>query len=154
LADYVLSVDSGLRRVVANGDLCRDCQACVLACSLHHEGQCHPGLARLRVDKDMARYRFAVRICRHCDDHPCLAACPTEALRLDSRGVVLLLDDECIRCGGCAAVCPHDAIFFHEAADRYVKCDLSADRPAGPLCVEICPVGALALGEGRSEVAT
>jgi Fe-S-cluster-containing hydrogenase component 2 len=45
--------------------LCRDCQTCALACSLHHEGECNLGLARLLVTKDMARYEFDIVICKH-----------------------------------------------------------------------------------------
>jgi Fe-S-cluster-containing hydrogenase component 2 len=36
-------------------------------------------------------------------------------------------------------------LFYHEAYDRYLKCDLCAGRDGGPVCVAICPVGALTL---------
>jgi len=130
-------------RVRADARLCRDCQACALACSLLHEGECHLGLAGLRVAKDMARYEFQIRICQHCRSPECVPVCPTEAIRMDERGVVLIHDDECSRCGACASSCPYQAIFHHEAADRYLKCDLCAGREQGALCVEVCPVGAL-----------
>jgi carbon-monoxide dehydrogenase iron sulfur subunit len=135
--------------------LCRDCQACALACSLHHEGECSLSLARLVVAKDMPRYEFNIVICKHCDEPDCTLACPSDAMVLDDRGVVIILDDECDRCGACAASCPHDAIFYSEAQDRYFKCDLCAGREEGPLCVELCPVGALVLVEvevAREEV--
>ena len=129
--------------------LCRDCQACTLACSLYHEGECNLALARLRVTKDMARYTFNILICQHCDSPDCTLACPAGAMRLDDRGVAIIDDDDCIRCGTCAADCPHDAIFYDEATDRYFKCDLCAGREEGPLCVELCPVGALTLAESE-----
>lgn len=131
--------------VRAEHELCRDCQACTLGCSLSHDGECSLGLARLRVTKDMASYRFAIAFCQHCEDPECLASCPTGAIHLDQRGVAILVDDECIRCGACATACPHDALFYDRAGDRYLKCDLCAGRDAGPLCVELCPVGALVL---------
>lgn len=145
---------SGARRVRARSELCRNCQACQLACSLYHEGCCHLGLARLQVSKDMARYTFDVRICRQCASPECLEACPTGAMSLDGRGVVLLGDGECTRCGACAAACPYEAISYCRAEDRYLKCDLCAGRPEGPLCVALCPVGALTLAgdEGEGEV--
>jgi carbon-monoxide dehydrogenase iron sulfur subunit len=114
-----------------------------LACSLYHEGECNLGLARLRVVKDMARYEFTITICRHCDEPDCLPACPSDALALNDQGVVILLRDACNSCGLCASSCPYDAIFFHEPNDRYLKCDLCAGREEGPLCVGLCPVGAL-----------
>ncbi|MDI7276076.1 MAG: 4Fe-4S dicluster domain-containing protein [Anaerolineae bacterium] len=129
--------------ITTQSQVCRDCQACALACSLYHDGQCHLGLARLRIIKDMARYTFDIRLCRHCDPPECLAACPTPAMRLDERGVVLIDDGQCTRCGLCASACPHEAIFYCEPEDRYVKCDLCAGREEGPLCVALCPVGAL-----------
>jgi Fe-S-cluster-containing hydrogenase component 2 len=132
------------RRVVAHADLCRDCQACALGCSLLHEGECGLGLARLVITKDMARYRFEINICRHCERPDCVDACPTGALAVDSRGVAMLDDAECTRCGACADACPYDSIYYNGVVDRYLKCDLCAGREAGPLCVELCPVGALA----------
>lgn len=133
------------KRIRVEAKFCRDCQACVLACSLHHEGECNLGLARLVVAKDMAKYEFEILICQHCDSPECVLACPTEAMLLDDRGVVIIVDDDCIRCDACLSSCPHEAIFYNEAQDRYLKCDLCRDREEGPLCVELCPVGALML---------
>ena len=135
--------------IQADTKLCRDCQACALACSLHHEGECNLSLARLVITKDMRRYQFDIVICRHCDEPDCMLACPSDAMILDGRGVVIILDDECNRCGACAAKCPHDAIFYNEAQDRYLKCDLCAGREQGPICVELCPVEALTLVEAE-----
>lgn len=128
-------------------DRCHGCQTCMLACSLSHEGECHLGLARLQVHKDMARYTFEIRFCRHCPSPDCLAACPAGALTRDGRGVVILDDALCIQCGNCKEACPYDAIFYNETADRYLKCDLCAGRTEGPLCAAVCPVGAIAVGE-------
>lgn len=142
------------KKIHTDAKLCRDCQACTLACSLYHEGECNLGLARLVVTKDMAKYEFSILICQHCDWPECVAVCPTEAILIDDRGVVTIVDDDCTRCGACETSCPYDAIFYNEAQDRYLKCDLCAGREGGPLCVEICPVGALTLSEETTEVKT
>ncbi len=136
-------------RVVPHPELCRDCQACTLGCSLYHEGACHLGLARLRVEKDMARYTFSITICRHCARPACLPACTHSAMRLDERGVVLIDDTRCTRCGACREACRFGSIFYCEREDRYVKCDLCAGREGGPLCVALCPVGALTLWQRK-----
>jgi Fe-S-cluster-containing hydrogenase component 2 len=135
------------QKIQVDAKLCRDCQACTLACSLHHEGECNLGLARLVVTKDMAKYEFSIVICQHCDEPDCILACPNDAILLDNRGVVVILDEECDRCGACAVSCPHDSIFYNENQDRYIKCELCAGREQGPLCVELCPVEALTLVE-------
>ena len=133
------------RKIKTDAALCRECQACTLACSLYHDGECNLSLARLQVIKDMARYEFQILICRHCESPDCLAACPSEAIVLNAQGVAVILDDACLRCGACVTACPYGVLFYNEARDRYLKCDLCAGRDGGPLCVAICPVGALTL---------
>lgn len=125
--------------------LCRDCQACALACSLYHFGQCSPELARLRIEKDMAAYRFEIRICRGCPAPECVAACPSEAIRAEEGGRIALDEGACTQCGLCAEACPYGAIFYSAALGRYLVCDRCGGRAGGPLCAELCPVGALAL---------
>lgn len=135
-------------RLRADAALCRDCQACILGCSLHHEGACSPTLARLSIAKDMSRYAFRLTICEHCDDPACLAACPTEAIALDERGVAVLDESACIGCAACFDACSFGAIVRVQspsAAERFLKCDLCAGRAEGPVCVELCPVGALTI---------
>ena len=69
----------------------------------------------------------------------------------DGRGVVIIDDDLCIQCGACADACPYGSIFYHAGEDRYLKCDLCASRREGPLCVQVCPVGALTRVESAPE---
>lgn len=135
--------------IATQPDRCRDCQVCTLACSLVHEGACGPGYARLRVHKHLPTYTFDIRICRQCRTPECLAACPAGAMSLDARGVVLLDEAACVRCGACADVCPYGAIFYNGLLDRYLKCDLCAGLEA-PLCATLCPVGALVVCEEES----
>ncbi len=130
-------------RLVTHPELCRDCQACTLACALYHEGECSPRLARLRVLKDMVKYQFDIIICRQCENPECLEACPNESLRLNERGVPVIHREECELCGACEAACPYDALFHDERTGFYLKCDLCSSREEGPVCVQVCPVGAI-----------
>jgi len=133
------------RRIHVESELCRNCQTCLLACSLHHEGKCGLSLARLAIIKDMEKYEFDILICQHCESPECALACPADAMQIDNQGVVHIVDEDCERCGVCAISCPHDAIFYNEEQDRYLKCELCAGRGGQPLCVELCPVGALTI---------
>ncbi|MBC8228531.1 4Fe-4S dicluster domain-containing protein [bacterium] len=146
------SLITNSRRIHVDAKLCRDCQTCVLACSLHHEGKCGLSLARLAILKDMEKYEFEILICKHCESPKCVLACPADAIRIDDRGIALIVDEDCERCGICAESCPYDAIFYNEEQDRYLKCDLCADRDGKPLCVELCPVGALTAADNETEV--
>jgi Fe-S-cluster-containing dehydrogenase component len=139
--------ESSMTQIDVHNDACRGCEACGLACSAWHHGECSLALACLLVTKDMARYEFAIRICQHCEAAACLEACSAGAMEVDDRGVVRIDHTTCTRCGSCAAACPHEAIFFNDAKDLYLKCDLCAGRSSGPLCVEVCPVAALTLKE-------
>jgi Fe-S-cluster-containing dehydrogenase component len=125
---------------------CRGCQTCALACSLSHEGECNPSLSRVLVTKDMARYEFDIVICRNCDSPACVAACPPGALRVLDGGRVLLVQEECTRCGACLDACPHHAIFYDRRQDRYLKCDMCESRLEGALCALSCPAGAITVG--------
>jgi len=136
---------AGMMRIVTHDERCRECQACTLACSLYHEGECNLSLARLQVLKDMARYQFQILVCRHCESPDCMAACPSEAIQVNELGAAAIDDTLCSRCGACAAACPYGVLFYSETHDRYLKCDLCAGREGGPVCVAICPVGALTL---------
>jgi carbon-monoxide dehydrogenase iron sulfur subunit len=98
----------------------------------------------------MGRYSFAIQICRHCEAPECLHACPAGAITLDERGVALIDDQACTRCGACAAACPYQALLYCEGEDRYLKCDLCAGREDGALCVALCPAGALTMA-GRQQ---
>ena len=134
-----------MKRIKSDKENCRDCQACQLACSLFHEEECNLSLSRVMITKNMEKYTFNITICEHCDSPECVDACPSDALIIDDRGVVLFLDENCTRCGACAEACPYDAIFYNEDQDKYFKCDMCKGREEGPLCTELCPVEALIL---------
>lgn len=144
------SAMSTVHLVATNPDLCRGCETCTLACSLYHEAACSPDLARLAIAKDMARYKFAIRICQHCNEPPCLPACLPGAMAIDCQGIITINDQCCTRCGACASSCPHDAILYSDYHDRFLKCNLCGGREDGPLCVELCPVGALSLRSAQT----
>ncbi len=137
--------------LLTDNSLCRDCQACVLGCSLWHEGECNPSLSRVSVTKDMAKYKFEISVCKQCETPACVAVCPSEALVIDNQGIVILLEDNCTKCGNCMEACPYNAIFFNANQNRYIKCDMCVGRAEGPLCAILCPAGAITLEQDKQK---
>ena len=141
--------------IQVNEKLCLTCRECEIACSLFHEGQCNPELSRIRVDfNDFVAGFPDIRVCKQCDWPACYYACAEgwdePAMRIDERtGARYVDEDRCRGCGACARACPltpERPVVFPKAVGRkriHFKCDLCRDRPEGPLCVEICPGGAL-----------
>lgn len=131
-----------IRKIAARPELCRNCQACMLGCSLYHDGKSSLAASRIAVDKDFETAIIAINVCRQCWEPDCIPACPTGAVRWQN-GAVVIAEEECVQCGACLDACPYDSIFL--AGDRYLKCDFCQGRAEGPLCVELCPVDALAV---------
>lgn len=137
---------------------CVGCQSCMSACLIKHIAADDVPVPRINVIK-YGVYTTAVT-CRHCEDAPCVNACPTGALFYDGERVAVRMH-ECIACFGCANSCPYGAITIvqrpaiHSMGISYklsqpylktvVKCDLCYDRPQGPACVEACTSDAITL---------
>jgi tetrathionate reductase subunit B len=134
---------------------CVGCQACTVSCNA--EWDVPAGLARTHVHATPIAGRFPnlassfhVTQCGHCDDAPCLDACPTAATTRNEAGVVVVDPDLCVGCGYCAAACPYDARFLNPLTRRIDKCDFCAPRVARgepPACVATCTAHAKYFGD-------
>jgi anaerobic dimethyl sulfoxide reductase subunit B (iron-sulfur subunit) len=64
----------------------------------------------------------------HCEDAPCIDACPASAILRDADTDVVLVDQErCIGCKFCLWACPYGAPHF-DGAGKMVKCDMCIER--------------------------
>ena len=109
--------------------------------------------------------------CNHCQNAPCVKACPTKATWQEPDGIVVVDYDWCIGCRYCIAACPYYGRRFnwndpvvpeeemtkkqHYLGNRMrgrgqmEKCTFCVQRSrAGrlPACVEACPTGARVFG--------
>jgi carbon-monoxide dehydrogenase iron sulfur subunit len=142
--------------IVVDVEKCLACKSCEIACAVVHSksGQ----LEEAVVEKPKPQKRVTVEAageftvpmqCRHCEDAPCIAVCPTGAIyRRKAGDPVLIEQDRCIGCKYCIVVCPFGVIDVSDDGKVVVKCDLCIERTkAGkePACVEACPTKALKL---------
>ncbi|MEC9476294.1 MAG: 4Fe-4S dicluster domain-containing protein [Planctomycetota bacterium] len=146
---------NGNQTMIIDLDRCTDCDDCVKACAITHDG--NP-----RFIREGHRYAqlMVASACMHCCDPVCLIGCPTGSIhREPASGNVIIHDESCIGCATCVEACPYDNIRTVEIKDssgrplidsnsgkpilRATKCDLCIDQPSGPACVNSCPHDAL-----------
>lgn len=140
--------------IVVTPERCMGCSGCEVACAIEHSQSkrlvdaIHERPAPCsRVMVEQGR-TFAVPLqCRQCEDAPCVAVCPTQALfRHDTDSPVVLDKDLCIGCKNCVLACPFGVIRMDERSHAIIKCDQCFERLQRhelPACVEACPIGAL-----------
>lgn len=140
------------RFIVADAASCIGCHACEVACAVAHSEDCwpprrHDFLPRIHLVSHRGVSR--VTTCRHCNDAPCVASCPTRALCF-ANDSIQLKPAACIGCKNCAVACPFGAIEMvaagEDAPQLAQKCDLCHQHPSGlQACVSSCPTEALRL---------
>ena len=120
---------------------CTGCGMCRLICAMVKEGRAHAALSRIRLIRYVHPQLHLPVVCRHCEDAPCKAVCPREAISIEhASGRVIIDYARCISCKMCAAACPFGAVGFDGERRRVFKCDLCGGDPQ---CVRFCFPGAL-----------
>ena len=125
---------------------CNGCGDCKTACAEKHTGEKDPARSRIQlINHDIEDGFYLPMTCQQCDDPPCLAVCPHEAIyRDDDLNRVMIDRNRCIGCKMCVSACPFGAMGFDEDRGRAYKCDLCGGDPA---CVASCDRKALTFGE-------
>jgi carbon-monoxide dehydrogenase iron sulfur subunit len=140
-----------MRRVYVKEEVCIGCHLCEVYCQLQHtpskdlikafKRESPRPLPRLRVE-EKGVVSFSVR-CQHCDEAPCVYACPTGAITRDGMTGMIKVDEErCVGCWMCILVCPLGAIKRDAYQRKTVRCDLCQGEHI-PVCVANCPNEAL-----------
>ena len=134
---------------------CIGCKSCESACS-EWNGLSMGTRWRQVVSTEHGTFPSPLRInfsmaCNNCQEAPCVRACPTRALHVDSQaGLVALNKQKCIGCRYCEWACPYGAIQYDAKSKTVSKCTLCADRLASrlaPACVTSCPTECLQFGD-------
>ncbi|MBN2687385.1 MAG: 4Fe-4S dicluster domain-containing protein [Deltaproteobacteria bacterium] len=128
-----------MRYLFAERQNCTGCRACEYACSVFHTGVVRPSVARVHVLKYKNVIDVPV-ICWHCDDAPCIEACPVnpKAIHKDpvSNGIILN-EKTCLgaKCQKCVEACPAQFLRLNPDTGQPLFCTMCDGDPE---CVKAC----------------
>lgn len=95
------------------------------------------------------RWLMLSDVCKHCEEAPCVDACPTGSLIYNERGSVYLQKEICNGCAYCVAACPFGVLERAEQDGHAHKCTFCYDRQKGgltPACAKACPTESIKFG--------
>lgn len=130
---------------------CVGCHACITACYVENKTEPPIGWRQVYTFNSkripLAGYIHLSIACNHCDEAPCMKACPARAYTRDEQtGAVLHHSERCIGCRYCTWACPFDAPKYNDKKGVIEKCNLCNHRVVDgfdPACANLCPTGAL-----------
>jgi Fe-S-cluster-containing dehydrogenase component len=156
-----------MKAFVIDVGICNGCYSCQISCKDEHVGndwtpyakpQPDTGQFWMKMNESVLGTVPKVRVsyrpvpCMHCDNAPCIDACPVEgAIYKRDDGLVIIDPTKCTGCKSCVDVCPWDTIYFNESLNIAQKCTgcahLLDNGWTEPRCVDSCPTGAIKFGE-------
>lgn len=107
MAKYAMVID--LQR-------CTGCGGCIIGCK--NENNLSQGVSwasKISWTEGTfpnVRFTYITTLCNHCENAPCVSACPTEAMYKTEDGITMLDSDKCIGCRYCMAACPYGVIHY------------------------------------------
>ncbi len=142
---------------------CVGCSACVIGCK--EENNVPAGYSRDWVVTE-TRGRFPdlsmiVRSerCNHCEDAPCVRACPTGSSHYGPGASVQVTRAKCSGCKACITACPYGARYVDPRTKTVDKCSFCMHRIERGLtttsCQETCPTRSIVFGDlndAKSEI--
>lgn len=147
--------------LVIDHDACWGCRTCEVACAQEYDFKSKFLLVTEEgpsQDNSIHDYTYRVNVCRHCEDPPCVGACPEEAISQRDDGIVVLDADRCTGCRSCIEACSYEVIAFDEEQQVAQKCNLCRHRVDNgliPACADnVCLAHCIYFGEPADIEAT
>jgi Fe-S-cluster-containing hydrogenase component 2 len=102
----------------------------------------------LKTIRELATFRYT---CRKCEDAPCIAVCPAEALEKDDEGIITRHTNLCISCKSCVTICPFGTMmtdFFQHHRNKDLFYDLTDENELRKF-IQACPEGSVTIVESN-----
>ncbi|MEQ8762861.1 MAG: nitrate reductase subunit beta [Planctomycetota bacterium] len=103
---------------------------------------CSPQERQALFDVERLVFFYLPRICNHCLNPACVAACPSGALyKRGEDGIVLLNQERCRAWRFCVTACPYKKTYFNWSTGKSEKCILCYPRlesGQAPACFHSC----------------
>lgn len=131
-------------------DRCLGCYSCIVACKQEHNLQSGsfrnrilrigPTMGALTSKHPFLEMYYLPILCQHCENPPCVEACPNGAINRREDGIVIINENECDSCRLCITACPYDRYIFNEK-EHIEKCTMCVnliEKGDNPACVKTC----------------
>ncbi|MFC2063565.1 4Fe-4S dicluster domain-containing protein [Chloroflexota bacterium] len=159
-----------MKVIIFDAAKCNGCHSCQVACKDEHCGNDWMPFAKpqpetgqfwfkmnefVRGSVPKVKSAYVPTMCMHCDEAPCIPACPNTAVYKREDGFVILDPAKCTGTQNCIDACPYGGVIsFNQDLKISQKCTGCAhllDNPNSPIdtprCVDACVTGALTYGE-------
>lgn len=132
-----------MRKLLIDLDVCSSCDECAALCSYIQ----HPSNSGILSLIEFAHFAL---VCRRCEDSPCVASCPWDALEFQKYNSLKRYMMRCTSCKSCSKACPFGVIYPETIPFVISRCDYCLGRlkeGESPICLELCTNKGIRFGE-------